>query len=178
VRAGHPDVVLDVVGRAPSAALRRRLGQLDRVELFADVPDLRPYLSRSAAAVNPVVSGSGVNIKIVEYLDAALPVVSTSLAIEGLPLRGGTDLEVHDDPDAFADAVLRLLADPEAARAMAVAGRAHLHRLLDVRTNLSRIADLLAPRTTLASLSQRSTEQDSADPSSMDRDSHLDSQNR
>ncbi len=145
IRAAHPTVVLEVVGRSPSPALRRRLELLERVELFADVPDVQPHLRRAAVAVNPVVSGSGVNIKIVEYLDAGLPLVSTSLAVQGLPLRSGTDLEVHDAPDAFADAVLELIKDPQTARAMADSGRAHLHELLDVRANLARIADLLSP---------------------------------
>jgi glycosyltransferase involved in cell wall biosynthesis len=146
VLAGHPDVVLDVVGRGPSPALRRRLEAAERVELAADVPDVGPYLRRAAVAVNPVISGSGVNIKLVEYLDAGLPLVSTSLATEGLPLRPGVDLEVHDDPAGFASAVLRLLEHPDEALVMAGHGRAHLRELLDVKTNLARIGELLSPR--------------------------------
>jgi glycosyltransferase involved in cell wall biosynthesis len=146
VLAGHPDVVLDVVGRGPSPALRRRLEAAERVELAADVPDVGPYLRRAAVAVNPVISGSGVNIKLVEYLDAGLPLVSTSLATEGLPLGPGVDLEVHDDPAGFASAVLRLLEHPDEALVMAAHGRAHLRELLDVKTNLARIGELLSPK--------------------------------
>ena len=146
VRTSHPNVVLDVVGRNPSPALRRLVEQAARVELSADVPDPAPYLRRATVAVNPVVSGSGVNIKVVEYLDAALPLVSTSLATRGLPLRPGVDLEVHDDPQAFADAVLRLLADPQAARRMGETGQRHLRELLDPTQHLRRMAGLLSPR--------------------------------
>ncbi len=145
VVAGHPTVRLEVVGRGPSAALTQRLAQVERVDLAADVPEIAPYLARAAVAVNPVVSGSGVNIKVVEYLDAALPLVSTSLATRGLPLVAGTDLEVHDDPAAFAGAVLRLLTDRPAASAMAQAGQAHIRHLLDPHTNLNLICSLLAP---------------------------------
>ena len=147
VLQAHPDAVLDVVGRGPSAALVRRLAALDRVELAADVPDVREYLRRAAVAVNPVVSGSGVNIKVVEYLDAALPLVSTSLATRGLPLRAGADLEVHDDPAGFAAAVVRLLDQPQAARELGRNGQAHVRELLDPTANLARIADLLDPAT-------------------------------
>ena len=144
VTAGHPDVVLDVVGRGPTPALRARLAAAPRVSLSADVPDVRPYLARAAVAVNPAVSGSGVNIKVIEYLDAGIPLVSTSLATRGLPLAAGTDLEVQDDEGGFADAVLDLLADPEAARAMGKRGQAHIRDVLDADVNLDRIADLLA----------------------------------
>jgi glycosyltransferase involved in cell wall biosynthesis len=146
VLAGHPTAVLDVVGRGPSPTLRRRLAATERVELSADVADPAPYLRRAWVAVNPVVSGSGVNIKVVEYLDAALPLVSTSLATRGLALRPGVDLEVHDDPQAFAAAVLRLVADPSAAQEMGGTGRRRLRALLDPAANLQRIAELLSPR--------------------------------
>jgi glycosyltransferase involved in cell wall biosynthesis len=105
---------------------------------------VRPYLAAADVAVNPAVSGSGVNIKVIEYMDAAIPLVSTSLATRGLPLTSGVDLEVHDDEEGFADAVVRLLADPAAAREMAARGQAHIRELLDAGANLDRIAELLA----------------------------------
>jgi glycosyltransferase involved in cell wall biosynthesis len=142
VAARHPTAVLDVVGRGPSAALRDRLARTTRAELSADVPDVRPYLSRAAVAVNPAVSGSGVNIKLIEYMDAGIPLVSTSLATQGLPLSAG-DLELQDTPEGFADAVVRLLADPSAARAMAKQGQDHVREILDAGANLDRIAALL-----------------------------------
>jgi glycosyltransferase involved in cell wall biosynthesis len=90
-----------------------------------------------------VVSGSGVNIKVVEYLDAGLPLVSTSLATQGLPLVAGADLEVHDDAAGFAEAILRLLADREAAGVMAKSGQAHIRDLLDPQANIALIASML-----------------------------------
>jgi len=47
----------------------------------------------------------------------------------------GYFFEVHDDPAGFAAAVLRLLNDPEAARAMAKRGRTHLREILDPQQN-------------------------------------------
>ncbi len=51
---------------------------------------LRAIPCRSGAAsvaVNPMVSGSGTNLKIVEYLAAGVPVVSTPFGMRGLDLR-------------------------------------------------------------------------------------------
>jgi glycosyltransferase involved in cell wall biosynthesis len=149
VAAAHPDVVLEIVGRGPSLQLRQRLEGMPRVRLAADVPDVRPYLDRADVAVNPAVTGSGVNIKVVEYLDAGIPTVSTSLATKGLPLRPGTDLEVADDADGFADAVVHLLKDPSSAQAMAENGREHVRRLLDPEANLVRMAELMHGTSTL-----------------------------
>jgi glycosyltransferase involved in cell wall biosynthesis len=143
VLEGRPDATLLVVGRAPSEDLRRRLSQSPRTQLAADVPDVAPFLAAAHVAVNPAVSGSGVNIKLVEYLAAGVPMVSTSHATAGLPLRPGVDLLVNDDPDGFAHAIVALLADPERGAAMATSGREMLRRLVDPAANLRRIQRLM-----------------------------------
>lgn len=150
LRAERPNLWLDVVGRSPAPALVRRLSGTPGVRLHADVPNLNPYLRSASVAVNPAVSGSGVNIKLVDYLAAGLPVVSTSLATAGLDLRPGVDLEVCDLPDTFRAALERLLDDPRIASAMGSTGRARVHRLLDVRAGLEQIAALLGPARPIA----------------------------
>lgn len=146
VRESAPTAVLDVVGRRPPAGLRQRLAGSAGVHLHADVPDIAPFLSRSAVAVNPAVSGSGVNVKVIDYLQAGVPLVSTSLATRGLPLVAGVDLEVSDDPAGFAAAVVRLLADRAAGEELAAHGQAHVAALLDPAANLLRITRLLGQR--------------------------------
>lgn len=146
VRAAHPDAQLDVVGRGPSRSLVRRLEGEPGVHLHADVPEVEPYLERADVAVNPAVSGSGVNIKLVECLAAAIPTVSTSSATRGLPLLPGRDLEVRDTVEGFADATCGLIADPVLARTLGRTGRAHVCRLLDPAVNLARLADLFPVR--------------------------------
>lgn len=146
VLAGRfPEARLDVVGRAPSRQLRRRLEGMERVALHADVDSVTPYLDRASIAVNPAVTGSGVNIKLIDYVLAGLPVVSTSLATQGLPLRPGIDLEVSDDPAAFAELCGLLLSDPLRRARLATSGADHLRALLDRPRNLAVLADALAP---------------------------------
>lgn len=152
VLAVRPSVVLDVVGRRPSARLTERLSALPSVELHADVPTVEPFLERAAVAVNPAVSGSGVNIKLIDYLQAGLPVVSTSLATRGLALESGLDLEVHDQPRDFAGAILGLLADPERALLLAEGGRSRIARVLDPVKNIDRMAELLGEPATQGSV--------------------------
>ena len=94
VRSTVPGAGLAVVGRAPTAALRRRLAATGRATLHADVADVGPYLETAAVAVAPTVIGSGVNIKLVEYLLAGIPVVSTTAAARPLGLNDGADLAI------------------------------------------------------------------------------------
>lgn len=147
VHAEVPAAVLDVVGRHPGAELRRRLEQEPGVELHADVPDIHPFLAGATLAVNPAVSGSGVNIKLVDYLQAGLPVVSTTLGSQGLGIGDGDALAVRDDPASYAEAVSALLRDPERAARQGEAGRRQAVELLDPATNIARLeVALTAPR--------------------------------
>jgi glycosyltransferase involved in cell wall biosynthesis len=100
----------------------------DGIEVFASVPDIRPYLAGSAIAVVPLRLGSGTRLKILEALAACRPVVSTRLGAEGLDLQPDHDLLLADTAPAFADAVVRLLERPEDARRLAVQGRETVRR--------------------------------------------------
>jgi glycosyltransferase involved in cell wall biosynthesis len=111
------------------------------VVLHADVPEVHSFLSTDAVALNPAVAGSGVNIKLVDYLQAGIPVVSTTRGSQGLPLRPGQDLEVHDDPTAYAQAVVTLLQDPARAEVLGATGRRTVAAMLDPAANIRRLEE-------------------------------------
>jgi glycosyltransferase involved in cell wall biosynthesis len=75
-----------------------------------------------------MVSGSGIKNKILEALAMGRPVVATPLGAEGVAAEPGSDLVIAEGPEAFARAVLDLLADPRRAAAMAGRGRALVER--------------------------------------------------
>ena len=62
-------------------------------------------------------------VKIIDAWSWGLPVVSTSIGAEGVQYRHDDNLLIADDADSFADAVLRLLHDPEFGKSLARAGR-------------------------------------------------------
>ncbi len=55
----------------------------ERVIVAGKVKDVSPYYSAADIALNPVVSGSGSNVKIIECLGAGLDVVTTPFGIRG-----------------------------------------------------------------------------------------------
>jgi len=129
--AGVP-VELHLVGSDPPDELRARA---DDREVFVHgyVEDVEPLRTRADAFVVPLLTGSGVRIKIVEALAAGLPVVSTRKGCEGLPLAPG-DLLVADDPADFAARLVELARSVEMRAALGRAGRAYaaLHHAPDV----------------------------------------------
>jgi glycosyltransferase involved in cell wall biosynthesis len=123
VRAREPSARLTVVGRNPPDRLVRRVSGAEGVELVANAPDVRPYLTRCGLMVVPLRIGGGSRIKILEALACGLPVVSTRVGAEGLSLEPGRDLVVVDLVEGMAGALLAAIRDPARARATAESGR-------------------------------------------------------
>jgi len=106
-----PGVKFYVVGNAPPDHIVNR--QRDNVIVTGFVPDVRPYMDRSTVSVIPLRMGSGTRLKLVEAFSMRLPVVSTSIGAEGIDVVDGESVLLADEPEAFADAVVRLLRDAE-----------------------------------------------------------------
>jgi len=111
VRIHLPNVVLLVVGRRPSSRLLKLARMTPGVEVSGAVEDIRPYVRRGSVYVVPLRVGSGTRLKIFEAMAMGKAVISTSVGAEGLPVRSEQDILIADTPDAFAGAVVRLLAD-------------------------------------------------------------------
>lgn len=141
VREQVPDAVLRVVGR-PGRATERLQG-LDGVEVAGRVEHVADELRRAAVAVVPLLHGGGTRIKALEAFGAGLPVVATTVGVEGIDAVPGRHLLVADAPEDFAAACVRLLLDRSAAAELGAAARAlHAERYswAGVRAAVTRLA--------------------------------------
>lgn len=109
LRYRWPGLVWRLVGKN-STAVRRFTSGDTRIEVRGEVPDAVAELARSKVAVAPILAGSGTRLKIVEAWAAGVPVVSTPLGAEGLPVQDGENILLAGDARAFVSAVSRLLA--------------------------------------------------------------------
>ncbi|MDX1662740.1 MAG: glycosyltransferase family 4 protein [Candidatus Promineifilaceae bacterium] len=122
VRAHRPDATWAIVGQKPHPRLNH-LREREGVTVTGYVPEVLPYLAGARVYTIPLRVGSGTRLKLVESMAAGRAVVSTRLGVEGYPVEHGRHLLLADDPRAFADAVLRLLADPDERRRLGAAAR-------------------------------------------------------
>ena len=127
LRERWPRLVWRLVGSNPAAVRRFTEGDA-RIEVAGSVPDAVQELARSRVAVVPLLSGSGTRLKILEAWAAGLPVVSTTLGAEGLPVKDGETGLVADSAEAFANAVTRLLTCMELRHRIGSAGRMLLEK--------------------------------------------------
>lgn len=123
VHARRPDCRVKIIGRNPPAALRERAAADARLEVTGTVDDVRPHVHGCHAIVVPLRAGGGTRIKIYEAMAMGVPVVSTRIGAEGLPVADGEDLLLADAAGDFAAAILRLADDPDLAQRLAKRAR-------------------------------------------------------
>jgi len=121
IRREIPGVKLYIVGKDPPGNVRKLASENITVTGF--VPDIRAEYLASTVAVAPVRFGAGTLNKVLEPLALGIPVVSTPIGVEGLPLEPGRHLMLADSPADFAAAVVAVLRDPELRRRLSVQGR-------------------------------------------------------
>jgi glycosyltransferase involved in cell wall biosynthesis len=138
VRRQQPGFRLEVAGDGPCLpelqALVDALALEGHVHFLGQVNDVPALLARASLFVLPSLT-EGISLTLLEAAARGLPVVAT---------RVGGNPEVVEDsltgllvppgrPEELAAAILRLLGDPESARAMGRAGRERVEEHFDVR---------------------------------------------
>ena len=110
VRRALPEVRLVLAGSHPTAAVRALAG--DAIEVTGNLSGeaLLERYAAARAAVVPLRVGAGVKGKVVEALQQGLPLVTTTIGVEGLAGLEAV-VPVSDEPEAIARALLELLQD-------------------------------------------------------------------
>lgn len=124
-----PGVRVSIVGKNPGPAIRAMEGP--NVAVYADVPDVAPYLAKAAVVVVPLLVGGGTRLKILEAMAAGKAVVSTRIGAEGIEAVDGEEISLMDSPEEFAAEVARLLGDPGARMRMGAAAREMVSKRYD-----------------------------------------------
>lgn len=103
----YPDAKLLLIGSDPP--------DVDQPDVVTTglVDDLPTYIAAADVAVVPLVSGSGTKLKILEYMSSKVPVVTTSVGAEGLPLEDGKHAAVEDEWDLFVQRAVELARNSE-----------------------------------------------------------------
>ena len=85
---------------------------------------INKLLDQGDVLAAPIRLASGTNIKVLEAMANGLPVVTTSVGIEGIEAKRGEEVIIADKPKEFADKTVELLADGDRCQKLGKAGQA------------------------------------------------------
>jgi polysaccharide biosynthesis protein PslH len=117
VHQHYPDLRMTIVGSRPTPAVQA-LAQRPGIKVTGMVPSVVPYYADALAAVVPLQTGGGTRLKILEAMAARVPVISTTLGAEGIPVEPGRHLLIAESPDDWLKQIARVLEQPGLADAL------------------------------------------------------------
>lgn len=143
VRLRVPAARLDVVGRDPAPELMA-LADRPGVRITGTVPDVRPFLEEAAVFAAPLRFGAGIQNKLLEALAMEVPVVASSLALDGLRVGDRTaPAIVADDPATMADRIAAALMTARADPRPNAEGRAYVDSEFQWAMSGARLSSIL-----------------------------------
>ena len=133
-----PDATLTIIGRKPTPKVQELAQRDPAIRVTGTVPDVRPFLAEAEVMVVPLRVGGGTRIKIFEAMATGIPVVSTRIGAEGLPVKHGGEILLADEPADFAQQIALLFEQETLRRSLGQNAR----RLVQARFSWGSVTDV------------------------------------
>jgi glycosyltransferase involved in cell wall biosynthesis len=134
-----PDLKLYLAGRnMPDDFMNMKL---TNVEVVGEVESAVEFMQSKAVMIVPLLSASGVRVKIIEGLALGRSVVATSIAAEGLGCSHGKQLLVADDLQQWIDALTSVVSNESLRKSLCAAGREHIRLNFDLQALTTKLVN-------------------------------------
>jgi len=117
---------ISVVGDVPAGLLKKYANEVDFV---GTVADLNSVLKKATVALAPILEGTGLRIKILNYLAAGLPTLTTSFGAEGFARK--ELLVIEDRIENYAAVIKQLVSDKSLLKRKATLARKIMEKEYD-----------------------------------------------
>lgn len=137
----YPNLHFYIVGRGSNVGF----GHINspNVTVTGELESVLPYLKHSDIALVPLKFESGTRFKILEAGCCGIPLVSTTLGAEGIPVKHGEHILIADTPDEFANSIIQLLNDKKLSSKLAINCHDLVSRMYGVEALVEEARDIL-----------------------------------
>ncbi len=84
----------------------------DNVVIEGEVFDAVEFMNSKAIMIVPLLSGSGMRVKIIEGMAMSKCIIATTIAAEGIHCQHGRDILIANTPDEFYRSILQCVTNP------------------------------------------------------------------
>lgn len=109
------------------------------VTLIPFVDDLDAYYRRARVALCPMLTGTGVKVKVVEAMSHGLPVICSERGLDGLPDKTGNGCLSANDPETFAANIQRVLSDKALYEQLSRQGQAYFQQHFSIESGYQKL---------------------------------------
>jgi glycosyltransferase involved in cell wall biosynthesis len=111
VNAHHPEFELHVAGRNCPDHIKNL--KIPKVIIHGEVEDSNRFISSHPVMVVPLLSGSGMRVKILEGMALGKVIITTSLGLEGIPATHKENILIADTPEQFLECLEYIHFNPD-----------------------------------------------------------------
>lgn len=104
-----PSLKMNIIGRNPPRKLEQAVAGTSDVRLIGFVDDVRPWMEKARIYVCPFREGGGTKLKILDALSQGIPIIASSLGIEGLDVHDNREVLVANSQDEWLARIKDLL---------------------------------------------------------------------
>ncbi len=113
----------------------------DQIELLGEVENAKKFIASHSIMVVPLLSGSGIRIKIIEGMALGRTIITTSIGAEGIEYKNGEDILIAENKDEFIEQIKKCLMDSKLRKSIGINAR---KTILEKHNSKTIIQDLLS----------------------------------
>ena len=132
-----PDFVFHLAGRHMPEWLRELKNP--HVQVVGEVPDAKAFVADHDVAIVPLLSGSGIRIKIIESMAMGKTVITTQIGAEGILYDEDVNIIIAENKAKMAEAIRRINENPALAVSIGQAARQLVEEVYDNRKLIGRL---------------------------------------
>ncbi len=111
VHETFPDLNFTIASKDEPKWLQEHLNE--QVQWIGEVKDAKAFIASKSIMIVPLLSGSGIRIKIIEGMALGKAVITTSIGAEGIDIKDGENLLIANDKNEFIEQIKKCLTDPD-----------------------------------------------------------------
>ena len=111
-----------LMGRRAGEVIKKLASLDSQIKLLGPVKNLNHFLKEASCFVIPLRGGGGVKIKVLTSLASGIPVVSTTIGVEGIEIKDSHEVVLANKPMDFAEAVVSVLKSKDLAESLSKTG--------------------------------------------------------
>jgi hypothetical protein len=112
VRRSRPAIKVRIAGSQPNTMIRRLMACNPEINLLEEPADANAIWREGRILVNPILTGSGMNVKSAEMLFYDAHLVTSPMGVRGFPSDMRAEFHVADTAESFAKVIVGLLDTP------------------------------------------------------------------
>jgi glycosyltransferase involved in cell wall biosynthesis len=136
----HPGIELHVAGRNSDFYFKMKK-EISGVIINGEVEDAHAFINNHSVMIVPLLSGSGIRVKILEGMLLGRTVITTSTGAEGLDVTDNINILIANTADEFISHIEKLIESPDLARSIGLSARQFVMENFDNLVIAKKLAD-------------------------------------